>query len=286
MRSLLALGALSLGVALPLQGWAEGGGQLVAAREAMDRLEYGEAREALGGALASGHLEPVTLAETYRRLAECFAALRMPEEARDAFERLLAIDPDFEVAEDQSPLVRQPFEEAVAFWRGRERPRLRFLPPQTLAAGEPLVVEPDVEPGAIPGLAAEITLHLLGPAGETTTFVGADGQIEVSAAELAGLDHAAFYLALRDEHGNAVAYLGGPEDPIEVAIEEGGSGPGGPPPGGRPWYTEWWLWTAVSVVVVGLAVGLPVGLALGGGGGDPCQGALGGPCDMTASFGD
>ncbi len=287
MRAALALLAVGLGLALPLPAGAEEGGSLAEARAAMERLEYGDARRALERALSSGRLEPAALAEAYRRLAECFAALRMPDRAREAYVRLLAVQPGFEVPGDQSPLVRTPFEEAAAFWQGKARPGVRYRPPTGIERGEPRVVEPELERGAVAGLATEVTLHLQGRGGDYSTFVGAEGRIEVSASDLEGRDAAVFYLALRDEHGNVVALAGSAERPLEVEIEEDAAGPeeGPAPAPGRPWYGEWWLWTAVSVVVVGLAVGLPVGLVLGGAG-DPCDRAFGGACDLTASFGE
>jgi len=274
-------------LALPCVVGAEAADPLASARALMEGQEYDRARQALAAVIEEGELEPEQLADAYRGMAECYAALRRPDEATEAFTMVLALDPEFYVSSDQSPLVRDPFEAAQRAAREGTPPSIGYTPAERLGTGDPLVVEPEIERGSIDGLAGDVTLHLRSPGGLFLSFNAIGGVIEVSADELEGLDEAAFYLVLQDEHGNSVTTVGSPTEPMVVPIGGRSSGGGGGDVptfgGGRPWYEQWWLWTAVGVVVVGLAVGLPVGLTAGGGS-SPCESEFGAPCDITASI--
>jgi tetratricopeptide (TPR) repeat protein len=270
-------------IALPSLAAAEVSDPLASAGALMEGQEYDHAQSALTEAIEAGGLDPEQLADAYRALAECYAALRRPDDAQAAFRAVLALDPSFYVASDQSPLVRQPFEAARRASREAERLSIAYDPPPSFGEGEPLVIEPEIVPGDVSGLAAEVVLHVRGAGGLFLTFVGVDGVVEVPAVELEGLEEAAFYLELRDEHGNSTLRVGSPTEPLVVPIGETGGERPPPDEHARPWYAEWWLWTAVGVVVVGLAVGLPLGL-MGVGGDGPCERELGAPCDITASI--
>mgnify|MGYP001815107205 CR=1 FL=1 len=290
MRHALTASALASMLAFAGVARAEvGDDPLAEARTQLEAMEYEEAAATIQDVIEGGDLLPEQLARAYQGLAQCAAALRRPDEAQAAFVRLLAIDPDFYVATDESPLVREPFEAATRFWRGEERPSVSYTPEAELGQDEPLVVEPEISRGPISGFPAELTLHLLAPGGRYVAYLGEGDRVTVAPADLEGLEVAAFYLALRDEHGNALAMEGSSEAPLEVELAGGRAGGGG---GGgdiqgptRPLYEQWWLWTIVGVVVVGLAVGLPVGLTAGSGEG-PCERAFNGPCDLAASFGE
>lgn len=281
-----AFALLALSMALPAMALGEQAvDPLDRAHVLMSRQEYEQARTALEEALGRGGLLPSDLGELYRMQAEAAAALRLPVEAERAFVLLLAITPDYYVATGESPLVREPFEAASRFWRGKRRPALSYRPPPAHARGEPLVVEPSVERGALPDLVTEVTLHVQRPDGTFETRAAADGRVIVGVEELASSDEVRFYLAARDVTGNAVVLVGSPDAPLEVAlvsaVEEQDERR---ERDGRRWYRSWWFWTTVGAVVAGLAVGLPLGLTADSG--SPCERAFGSPCDLTLSFGD
>jgi tetratricopeptide (TPR) repeat protein len=249
----------------------------------LEGQEFEQAASALEAARAAGGLEPEQLAEVYRGLAECAAALRQPDEAEAAFRRLLALDPDAQLPEMASPLVREPFEQAAAFWVGKQRPALRYDPPGEASARSDLVVEADVVEGALEGFVKTVSLHLRRADGSYDVWEDERGRFEVPSEALSDLDEAELYLALRDEYGNLVQRLGDPEDPFRVELTGRRRGPG--PAVERPWYHEWWVWTLIGVGVAGVAVAVPVGILYGGGAGGPCQNALGHGCDATVTFG-
>jgi hypothetical protein len=236
------------------------------------RQEYESAQEALEALLRSGSLDAEELVEVYRGLAECGAALRQPERARDAFIDLLALEPEFYIASQESPLILDPFEQAVAFWRDRQLPSLHLTPPEQARSDEPLVIRAELVRGDRPSLMAQVVLHLRLPNGGYEEIPAPEGRAEIGADRLAGATEVEFYLSAHDEHGNTVALVGAPAQPFQVALNETSRG-------ARRWYQRWWVWTIVGAAVVGLAVGLSVGLTASDGG-DPCVEALGAPCDF------
>lgn len=256
----------------------------------MGRAEYRRAYRMLEGVLENGGLQPAEVGRVYLRLGECAAALRRLDVARDSFVRLLAIDPGHALAKGTSPLVRRPFDEARSFWEGKARPSIHFERRRALEPGDVLVIEPEVERGPIPSLVAEITFHLRQPDGTFVTYLGSEGRIDIAPGELEGLEHIEFYLAARDEHGNVTLLSGGPEEPMTIALAtdepelepEATPAPGEEVRRARPWYRQWWFWTAVGSVVV-LTVGLSAGLSSRGGEG-PCWDTIDQACDYTVSF--
>jgi hypothetical protein len=67
-------------------------------------------------ALEQGQHDPATLANIYRLLGIAHAALNSPDAARQAFMKLLAIDPDIALEQVLSPRLRTPYMEARGFW--------------------------------------------------------------------------------------------------------------------------------------------------------------------------
>lgn len=92
------------------------------AKEALSDLRYEEATELLTKSLKAGGHSPGETAELHRLLAEVSASLGDEESARDHFERLLALDPGFELSSGISPKIGKPFE--IAQERARARPPL------------------------------------------------------------------------------------------------------------------------------------------------------------------
>jgi len=120
------------------------------------------------------------------------------------------------------------------------------------------------------------------------TYLGSEGRIDIAPGELEGLESVQFYLAARDAHGNVTLMSGGPDDPVTIPFASGESEmepdtePEPEPGSSRPWYRQWWFWTAVGAVVV-LTVGLSAGLSSRGGEG-PCWDTIEQSCDHTVTF--
>jgi hypothetical protein len=67
-------------------------------------------------ALEQGQHDPATLANIYRLLGIAHAALSSPGAAKQAFMKLLAIEPDIALEQVLSPRLRTPYMEARGFW--------------------------------------------------------------------------------------------------------------------------------------------------------------------------
>jgi hypothetical protein len=263
--------------------WPRGAGaeaeapSLERARAMIERQEYAQARRALQGLLESGGMQRDQLVETYRHLAECAAALRDPDAAREAFVLLLAMDPAFYVPTEESPLVRGPFEQARAFWETHQRPGLSFTPPVGPPPPGPAVVQADVRRGDRPALAHAATLHVRRSDGTYRDVEAPEGRAEIPPEDLEGADELSLYFTLHDEWGNTTAEAGSAASPLIIALREEADEPDARQP--RRWYRQWWFWSIVGAAVVGLAVGLPVGLATSDEEGG-CTEALGASCDF------
>ncbi len=248
------------------------------ARQMLVRQEYDQARRALRGLLESGELGRDEVVEVYRHFAECSAALRRPREARDAFIRLLAINPEFYVASHESPLIREPFEQAQAFWQNRQPPSLRYEAPERVSRTEPFVVEAIITPGDGPAILDRVTLHVRQPLGSFIDIETIDGNAEVSTDQLSeDRESLELFLTAHDEWGNTIATLGTATHPLHIPFGE--ETEVRRPRSQRAWYQQWWFWTIVGAAVVGLAVGIPVGL-VSSDGSSSCEDALGAECDF------
>jgi hypothetical protein len=200
MRSLraLALSALLASAATPGVARAQDADPLVAAERAYGAVDFETQRAEAERALEAGGSNPARLARIYRLLGIAHAALGAPEQAKLAFMRLLAIDPDVELEHVLSPRLRTPYMEARGYWD---------------VASTPLGV--DVE-RQVAGGALELTLH--DPLGMVTRVQVRSGsgepqivwegdaapQLSVPAAALAEFTHVALAVRLLDRHENVV----------------------------------------------------------------------------------
>jgi hypothetical protein len=259
-------------------------------REMVDEQDFEAAQEAIARILQTGELGPPQLVEAYRAMAECSAALRRPDDATGAFVNLLAINPDFYVSSSESPLVREPFEQAQAFWSEHTRPTPSYDPPRAIPPDQPFIVAVSLDASELPALFADVRIHYRTEDGGFFTTLEAEGGAATIPQD--ALESAAaleLYVSVHDEHGNVAAWIGSPEEPLRIAVgDDPGDEPAGPAgpgtTGRRRIYQRWWFWTIIGVAVVGLAVGLPVGLTQAGGA-DPCEDAIGGPCDLVVPLG-
>lgn len=256
----------------------------------VDRQEFEDAQESLTMILESGELGPSQVVEVLSALAECAAALRQPEGATNAFIRLLVIQPDYYVASGASPLLRDPFEQALAHWNENERPALRYQPPRSIADDEPFVISLELERVFLPALFATTRLHYRTASEDFFDAVDMENdRAELEPELFEDADELEFFVSAHDSYGNVIARRGSPEEPLVVEIGEAVAtlNPEDPTVGPverRPVYQRWWFWTIIGTAVIGLAVGLPVGLTRANPD-DPCESALGGSCDFIVDLG-
>jgi hypothetical protein len=251
---------------------AEGEDPYEAARAAEARLDYRAVINNAKAALELSNNSHERLVKLYELLGTANGVLNKVEEAVDAFTHLLAIDPEYHLPRGLSPKVTKPFKEAGGFWLDRPG-GLSVVPtlPHEIAAGQTLTVtvklddaltmatnvrlsykregDPDFTKVETP-VGPNITFNI---AGDRLPVRGADYTVELSitalsanGGELRTAGDAAHPLsvAVRVPHDNAVVIP-------PAAVVDGNTHPAER----KPLLKQWWLWTAVGVVVVGAALG-------------------------------
>lgn len=210
--------------------------QLAKAREAIDGVNYTEARTQLDAALAGGGLTAAETAEAHRLLGNTLAVIGKPDEAEQAYQRYLALDPRAELATTAPAKQRRPFEAARAFVA--ERGALEVAATRTQTAIEVAINSDPLS------MAAFATLHPKDPVSRVA--LGA-GTVSLPAAPTA-----LTRVTILDARGNTlveieVPVLGTPVGPgVSVVVQR--SEPASP-----PIYRRWPVW-AVPAVAFG-AVG-------------------------------
>jgi len=218
-------------------------GTLRYAREALDRGGYG----------------PRQMLRIFEFVGMAAAALDRVELARDAYTRLLALDPSFQLDEGLSPRFREPFLEARGYWAARTdrlearvilaraRGALRIDTTDPLGMGHSLRVLTRLE-GETEYSEAELPMA-------PQTYVEVPGSSEAPRVE--------YVVQILDRHGNRLVELGNEDAPEVVGRPIGSGGRVEEGPESRAW-----LWAVIGVsaaVVVAsiVATGVVLGLQSG-----------------------
>ncbi len=116
LRFALALSWLATTSLLPCPARAEPVDALSLAQRAYNDVEFEKQRDEATRALQAGRNDRERLVQIYRLLGIAHAALEAPREAKQAFMKLLALDPDVALEHVLSPRLRTPYMEARGFW--------------------------------------------------------------------------------------------------------------------------------------------------------------------------
>lgn len=265
--------------------------RLEEARRLYADLQYARMVPVLEKALGMPGNTPGQLAEIYALLGTVHVILDNQQAAVDAFEQLLAIEPDHELDADLSPKIRSLFARvkrafvppvSVSF---EGRPRVRTTP------GRPPWVEVEVadESKAITGMElwyrrdedGEFIKQAMGPVADGRW--GGSLPVETTGLPAAGR-RVEYVIVARGEQGATLGVLGSMERPLSFTLLPGAAAPvatttsrvqpAGDEEQSTQWYASWWFWTAVGVVVAAGATTATV-MALDGGGGGVPAGTLG-----------
>jgi tetratricopeptide (TPR) repeat protein len=230
---------------------------------------YQKAEQALLQALESPDLDAGRKLGALQYLAFCQVAMGDAESARQTFERVLTLRPDFVLPAGTPPKISNLFEEVRASRTPPpppEPPVVKHKAPAGGGAPRSVSLEAKVtrlpEDGMVrvayrfnarsawsrlrmsPGEEGRFTASLPAPASPT------DRKVE-------------YFLEVLDRDGQRQAQAGEEDDPLQIAFA---AAPAPPPPkkvedDSGP-SIHWWLWPVVGAVLIG--AGLAIGLTVGG----------------------
>jgi len=223
--------------------------------------EYRAAIEACHAVLSDQVATRDQRARAYEYLGLSWLILGKRARAREAFEDLLAIDPQYTLSDpSRSPKLRQFFDEVRAsfvpgYQRGSGEAELEHAAPSGAVAGRPIEVAALVTRGA--PLVAEVTLHarrqgLLQFTVETLRAEGGRYTLSFAPPRETADYLLEYYLEARDAKGRVIARVASPERPIALPVR------GVPAPAATPWFKRWYVWAAVGGVVAAAAIGATV----------------------------
>ncbi len=258
-----ALAALLLFLASPAHAQTEDAQHLLdEGRRLYADLEYQVAEQTLTRALSIDGLPDAFRAELLETLGFVEVVLERESAARQAFERLFAIDPYFVVREPSgSPRVAALVESV----RARVVSDAAIDPDVDLRVDLPRAARRDgateVRIAASSAVVTAIVLDVRGDhdvAFRPLDGTGSGGQFVVSIPAMPDSEELELYVEARDVSGRLVTRAGSPLTPLHLPV----TGVRGGNAGGGSIAEEWWLWTLIGVVVVGAAIGIGVGVSV------------------------
>ena len=238
---------------------AQAQSEIEQAEEAYAQIDFEQTIAHANAAIEEGDRSPAEMKRLYELLGLSYAAERQEEEARDAYIRMIAMDPEAQVDTDLAPRIRSPFLEAKGYWSSRSKGfgvEARVIPAQHSVRVE--LIDPV-------GMATELRV-LSRRHGEATAMqeqrVAAERVALVAVEALSEEGQIDYVVEVLDEHGNRIAELGTELEPrihgtavlapARTGDDEGRSDEGGISP---------WVWIVGGVVLAGaVGVGLYLGL--------------------------
>jgi tetratricopeptide (TPR) repeat protein len=256
--SILGL-ALTLGLALPATGAAQGNPLIERGIEEYDDVRFEEALQTFSAALVRTGNTPADQQRIYRYLALTYLALGRQEEASGAWRALLGLAPDTQAGSDVSPRFREFFTQVRSQWEADGRPGLPPARPVTIGHRSP----PQADRGTQVTLEATIedpdhrtaSLVLAYRQGSSAVFRRVDctrGPDGTYTATIPGGDVSPplveYYFEAVDANSLPLASRGDVAAPLRIAV---------PAPGGditsEPLF---WGLLVGGIVAVGVAVGV------------------------------
>jgi hypothetical protein len=251
-------------------GAGSGMDPLLAAGEAYSNLEFEKALSLIDAALGQKGNERERLIKIYHLQGLCLATLGKFSEAKEAFRKLLALDPSFRLGTDVAPKVRAPFDDAVA--EVVKRLEVRLVPPATVKEGErfEIVLSSVSDPA---GMIRALVLALRREGGKYSTLrveppFSAGRKIEVAPALWAsGRGAVQWYGWVEGENGTVLQRLADEGHPMDIVVitKEQGALVASRGEKVTPWYKKWWVWAIVGGVAAGGATAGVLAARSGGG---------------------
>lgn len=242
--------------------------ELEQGRALLQEGEFEAAVRILQRGLSEPDLTDDQLVEFYRNLGLAHLYLGDESRARDAFEKLLQAQPDFEIAGNAPPKVRALYSRIKEdIKKRRVRPvTLELSPPGNVEGGQPLTVEATIEDLAL-GSKPKLYYRRAGAQAYSSVDFRRDREEGATAfeatipafelpSESLGYD-VEYYVEVADAAQRRLAGRGDAFNPLTFGV----AGTEGPAPGvetDRPWYKNPWIWVGVGVVAAGATAGIVV----------------------------
>lgn len=234
--------------------------EIEVAERAYLSLDYAVAIDHVDRAIEHGALTHSALVRAYRVAAVSHAALEQFGPAKEAFRKLLMIDPDYDLDRGLSPKIQMPYAEARGEWRAElEHPGMEVAP--VVAPGEAGTLR--ITTRGFAGLVKHVvTGYRWGSMGQAVER--SDAPQERIDAPLAapppGTSRLDFWVQAKDDREDVLFEVGSPATPKTTFLSPGPavearSGlpptPGEAPPRRGGLFSSPVFWTIASVVVVG-----------------------------------
>jgi hypothetical protein len=266
MRGLLVL----VLVMTPWTAWAAS--PLEEAEALVTDMEYATALQKAEQLLRSPEAGPVELVAGWRIHGLCLSALNREAEAVESFRRLLAIDPSFRLPSEVSPKLRSAYYKAVGMSVDQKPIQVSHVPPVVTGrlGGLRLQARLEADPlRMVKGL--RLRYRIAGGVREISVLADKPKGFSFKLPDGYSAEVFEYWFEAFNEYGGVLARSGSPDAPLQlraaaapepapVVVAASPIAPVAPPPGeadqdaGR-WYTSWWFWTVVGVVVAGAVTG-------------------------------
>lgn len=232
-------------------------------QDLFDEQRYEESIQTLSAALMRPGIDKQEKVDVYKLLAYNYIVLQRDDEADGAVRGLYAQDPDYVLAETESPRFRDFFTKVKEEWEAEGRPgyqedkpegpvapkvKIKHSPPAQVDAGASISVE-----GSIDDPEAQVAVvRVFYRQGSDGKFVGVKAKYAMRKftvdipAQVVEAPLVEYYVVAFDNGLLPVASRGDADVPLRIAVNEGGGV-----------LTSPWFWVPVSVAVVA-AVVIPV----------------------------
>lgn len=224
------------------------------AEEAYLNVDFEATLRLSSEALESGRLGPDQVTRVYELIGVAAAANGDEDEAREAYKKMLALEPESAVDTNLAPRLRAPFMEARGFWSTRSASfsvEARLVRAQ---AGLRIVLSDPIDMAARVRVLTRVEGELT--AMNETVFDAEESRL-VEVEGLPDADRIEYVVQVLDTHGNRIAELGNEDEPNVVGRDPRPIVIGGDDDEGLPL----WVWGIIGGAVAAAAVG--VGLYFG-----------------------
>lgn len=223
-------------------------------------MEYSRAVAAARALLSRGGSGPRELKRIYELLGNALAIVDRERDAIDSYRRLLALEPDHQVAENVSPKIRRPLTRALTDWAGRPGLSVAHSPPDRAVCDQDLAFTARVVEDPVRMVhAIRVRYRLPGEETESSLKSAAGKGATVLTLSLvsrrASPGQLRYTLEVLDKDGNILARKGQPAAPLVVHLVAAADKHRA---GVAPWYKHWWVWTIAGVVVGGVTTAVVV----------------------------